>query len=77
MYIPNAQVHPLPYPHPERLVVLQENLPGHNLREIAPSPEDFAEFRSRADVFSAMAGIINNDVTLTGSGSPDIPMGHA
>ena len=46
-------LHPLPYPHPEQLVVVQENLPAHNLHQIAPSPEDFAEFRRRADVFSA------------------------
>jgi len=64
-------LHPLPYPHPEQLVVVQENLPVHNLRQIAPDPEDFAEFRRRVDVFSAMAGIINNDVTLTGNGSPE------
>ena len=64
-------LHPLPYPHPEQLVVVQENLPAHNLHQIAPSPEDFAEFRRRADVFSAIAGIINNDVTLTGNGSPE------
>src|SRR6516225_6398268 len=64
-------LHPLPYPHPEQLVLVQENLPAHNLHLIAPSPEDFAEFRRRADVFSAIAGIINNDVTLTGSGSPE------
>jgi len=63
-------LHPLPYPHPEQLVLLQENLPAHNLHQIAPSPEDFAEFRRR-DVFSAIAGIVNNDVTLTGSGSPE------
>src|SRR5437868_12184117 len=55
-------LHPLPYRHPEQLVLVQENLPAHNLRQIAPSPEDFAEFRRRADVFSAIAGIINNDV---------------
>ena len=64
-------LHPLPYPHPEQLVVVQENLPAHNLHQIAPSPEDFAEFRRRTDVFSAIAGIINNDVTLTGNGSPE------
>ncbi len=64
-------LHPLPYPHPEQLVVVEENLPAHNLRQIAPSPEDFAEFRRRADVFSAIAAIVNNDVTLTGGGSPE------
>jgi hypothetical protein len=64
-------LHPLPYPHPEQLVIVQENLPAHNLHQIAPSPENFAEFRRRADVFSAIAGIINNDVTLSGNGSPE------
>src|SRR5215469_5282057 len=64
-------LHPLPYPHPEQLVVIEENLPAHNLHQISPSPEDFAEFRRHADVFSAIAGIVNNDVTLTGNGSPE------
>jgi len=64
-------LHPLPYPHPEQLVVIEENLSAHALRQIAPSPEDFAEFRRRGDVFSAIAGIVNNDVTLTGDGAPE------
>jgi putative ABC transport system permease protein len=64
-------LHPLPYRHPEQLVPVQENLPAHSLHQVAPSPEDFAEFRRRADVFSTIAGIINNDVTLTGKGSPE------
>lgn len=50
---------------------MQENLPAHISHQIAPSPQDFAEFRRRADVFSAIAGIINNDVTLTGDGAPE------
>lgn len=64
-------LHPLPYPNPDRLVIVQENLPAHNLRDIAPSPEDFAEFRRRATSFAQIAAMINNDVTLTGDGAPE------
>src|SRR6516164_4575221 len=64
-------LHPFPYPHPQQLVVVDEDLPAHSLRAIPPSPEDFAEFRRSVDCFTGIAGIINNDVTLTGSGAPE------
>ena len=64
-------LHPFPYPHPQQLVVVDEDLPAHGLRAIPPSPEDFAEFRRSVDCFTGIAGIINNDVTLTGSGAPE------
>jgi putative ABC transport system permease protein len=64
-------LHPLPYPHADQLVVVQENLPAHALSDIAPTPEDLAEFVRRQTCFSQIAGVINNDVTLTGDGSPE------
>ena len=67
-------LHPLPYPNSDQLVIVQENLPGHGLTAIAPSPEDFAEFRRRATCFTEIAGMISGDVTVTRDGAPeDVP----
>ncbi|PYT16948.1 MAG: hypothetical protein DMG59_09015 [Acidobacteria bacterium] len=64
-------LHPLPYPNPDQLVIVQENLPAHNLRDIAASPQDFAEYRRRATCFTQISGMIAGDVTLTGNGVPE------
>ena len=67
-------LHPLPYPDPDRLVIVQENLPGHGLTGVAPSPPDFDTFRREANCFSRIAAMIGGDVTLTGDGPPeDVP----
>jgi putative ABC transport system permease protein len=67
-------LHPLPYPDPDQLVIVQENLPGHGLKNVAPQPEDFDTFRREATCFSRIAAMIGGDATLTGDGPPeDVP----
>ncbi len=67
-------LHPLPYPNSDQLVIVQETLPAHGLTTIAPSPQDFAEFRRRATCLTQIAAMIGGDVTLTGDGPPeDVP----
>src|SRR5271155_5159080 len=58
-------LHPLPYREPDRLVIVQETLPNVSLRNIAPSPQDFAEFRRVQTSFSAIAGAQGATATLT------------
>ena len=67
-------LHPLPYPDPDRLVIVQENLPKYSLKDIPPEPENFVEYRRSATCLSQIAGMIGGDVTLTGDGAPeDVP----
>jgi putative ABC transport system permease protein len=67
-------LHPLPYPDPDRLVIVQETLPRYALHRIAPTAPDFAEFRRQATCFSQVAAVTEAVATLTGDGQPeDVP----
>jgi hypothetical protein len=67
-------LHPLPYPDPDRLVIVQETLPRYALRGIAPTAPDYAEFRRQATCFSQVAAVTGAVATLTGDGQPeDVP----
>src|SRR5271169_5321260 len=49
-------LHPLPYPDPDRLVIVQETMPHYALRNVAPTPADFAEILREQTSFSSVAG---------------------
>ncbi len=67
-------LHPLPYPDPDRLVIVQETLPRYALHGIAPTAPDYAEFRRQATCFGQVAAITGAVATLTGDGQPeDVP----
>ena len=67
-------LHPLPYPDPDRLLIVQESLPRYSLRGIAPTAADYAEFGRQATCFTEIAAITVADATLTGDGQPeDVP----
>src|SRR5579862_3362253 len=64
-------LHPLPYSHPEQLVILQENLPKIKLKKIAPNAANFDQYRRSATSFSQIAAMSNTVATLTGDGPPE------
>src|SRR2546425_2897069 len=64
-------LHPLPYPHPDRLVTVSENLPHYGLAGLQPSFSEFLEYRRMATCFSAIAAVTGGDATLTGEGQPE------
>jgi putative ABC transport system permease protein len=67
-------LHPLPYPDPNQLVIVQETLPRYSLHGIAPTAPDYAEFRRQATCFSQIAAVTDAVATLTGDGQPeDVP----
>lgn len=67
-------LHPLSYPDPDRLVIVQETLPRYSLRGIAPTAADYAEFRRAATCFTEIAAVTRAAATLTGDGQPeDVP----
>jgi putative ABC transport system permease protein len=64
-------LHPLPYPDPDRLVIVQETLPHYALRNVPPTPADFAAFQRQQTSFAAMAGANGATATLTADGAPE------
>lgn len=64
-------LHPLPYPDPDRLVVVTENLPHYGLEGLQPSFSEFLEYRRLATCFSAVAAVESGDGTLTGEEQPE------
>jgi putative ABC transport system permease protein len=64
-------LHPLPYPDPDRLVTVTENLPHYSLTWLAPSFSEFLEYRRMATCFSQFAAVTDGDATLTGEGQPE------
>ncbi len=59
-------LHPLPYPDPDRLMVVTENLPHYGLAGLQPSFSEFLEYRRLTTCFSAIAAVEGGDATLTG-----------
>jgi hypothetical protein len=62
---------PLPYPDPDRLIVITENLPHYGLASLQPSFSEFLEYRKLATCFSDIAAVEGADATLTGEGQPE------
>jgi putative ABC transport system permease protein len=67
-------LHPLPYPDPDRLVIVEETLPRYSLHGIAPTAADYGEFRRQATCFTQIAAVTGAAATLTGDGqAEDVP----
>jgi putative ABC transport system permease protein len=69
-------LHPLPYPEPDRLVYVGEDLKHFDLRKIPASPPEVNDYRNMATSFSALGAVENSTVfTLTGGGDPEMVPG--
>jgi hypothetical protein len=64
-------LNPLPYPHPERLVRVFDDLRGSNSRDIGLSAPELWDLRDRADVFQEISAIWPADANLTGGEKPE------
>jgi predicted permease len=62
---------PLPYPEPDRLMIVTENLPHYSLAGLQPSFSEFLDYRRMATCFSAIAAVSGADATLTGGGQAE------
>jgi len=61
-------VRPLPFPAPERLVTLWENVPGYSRLEL--SPPNYLDWKRMATSFEAVAAHTPTAVNLVGLGEP-------
>jgi putative ABC transport system permease protein len=67
-------LHPLPYPEPDRLMSVTENLPHYGLARMAPSFSEFLDYRRMESCFSQIAAVTDADATLSGEGqSEEVP----
>ena len=58
---------PLPFPQPDRLMMLWERIPGYQMEL---SPGNYADWKAQAKSFSVMGAYFSDAVNLTGSGEP-------
>ena len=64
-------LHPLPYPHLERIVTLWETIPELRSERTALAPADFLDLRNQSSSFASVAAYRPWDANLTGIGNPE------
>src|SRR6516225_1573655 len=62
---------PLPYPHPERLFRIYDDLRGSNSRDVGISAPGLWDLRDKSDVFEDISAIYPSDGNLTGGEKPE------
>jgi putative ABC transport system permease protein len=68
---------PLPYKDPGRIVAVWTVNPVRGDQPLSSSPGDFAIWKQRSGVFEDLAPSYDNEMTLTGQGSPQFLLGYA
>src|SRR5687767_2660367 len=62
---------PLPYTHPERLMVLWNNNTREGIERDITSYANFLDWRARGDLFSSMAAYTQGNTSVTEGGEPE------
>jgi predicted permease len=62
-------LHPLPYPHPEQLVQIVDDLPGVGAKDVGMSVPEWWDLEA-ARIFEYVSPVGGGDVNLTGSSQP-------
>ena len=62
-------LHPLPYPHPEQLVSVVDDLPGVGAQDVGMSVPEWHDFQ-RSGIFEYVSPVGGGDVNVTGSSEP-------
>jgi predicted permease len=62
---------PLPFPHPERLVVIQNQYKAIGLDSASASVADYIDYRKQRHLFSEVAAVNTDDFNLTGVDRPE------
>jgi predicted permease len=63
-------LHPLPYPQPEQLVTVQDDLPGIGAHDVGISVPEWHDLQ-RSGIFEYVTPLGGGDVNLTGSSQPE------
>ncbi|HEX8687852.1 MAG TPA: ABC transporter permease, partial [Pyrinomonadaceae bacterium] len=62
---------PLPFPRPEQLVLVRDDLAGRQMENVGMSVPELKDLQQSADVFEEVAGVWPVDANLTGSDRPE------
>jgi predicted permease len=62
---------PLPFKHPEQLVMIWENAAHLGFPRNTPSPANFIDWQKEAQSFTGMAATVERSFNLTGVGEPE------
>jgi putative ABC transport system permease protein len=62
---------PLPFPDPEQLVLVRDDLTGRQVENVGMSVPELKDLQQSADVFEEVAGVWPVDANLTGSDRPE------
>jgi predicted permease len=62
-------LHPLPYPQPDQLVRIEDDLPGVGAQDVGMSVPEWQDFQ-RSGIFEYVSPIGGGDVNLTGASQP-------
>src|SRR5271170_1183391 len=57
-------LHPLPYPHPEELVRIEDDLPGVGAQDVGMSVPEWHDF-ARSGIFESVSPVGGGDVNVT------------
>jgi putative ABC transport system permease protein len=63
-------LHPLPYPQPEQLVSIEDDLPGVGAKDVGMSVPEWHDLQ-RSGIFEYVSPIGGGDVNLTGASQPE------
>jgi predicted permease len=64
-------LNPLPYPHPEQLVRVYDDLLGSKSRDVGMSVPELWDLRGASDIFQDVSAMGPGDVNLTGGDRPE------
>ncbi len=62
---------PLPYPHPEQLVRVYDDLRGPNTHDVGMSVPELWDLRDKSGVFQDISALVSADANLTGGDQPE------
>src|SRR4029078_1270875 len=62
---------PLPFPNPEQIVLVRDDLSGRQLQDIGMSVDELKDFQDRSGVFDQISAVWPVDANLTGSDRPE------
>jgi len=62
---------PLPYPEPDRLVMLQNQFLARNLKNAGVSVADYADYRGQKQIFEEVAAIAGANFNFSGADRPE------
>src|ERR1051325_10531270 len=62
---------PLPFPKPEQIVILRDDLTGRQIEDVGLSVDELKDLQERSGVFDQVSAVWPVDANLTGSERPE------